>query len=36
VTYPNLTKEECARLELPDLIALAGQVIGFLSPKSAE
>ncbi|AUU09535.1 MULTISPECIES: phage tail assembly protein [Serratia] len=36
VTYPNLTKEECTRLELPDLIALAGQVIGFLSPTSAE
>ncbi|MBU3893491.1 phage tail assembly protein [Serratia rubidaea] len=36
VTYPNLTKEECARLELPDLIALAGMVIGFLAPKSAE
>ncbi|GBU14565.1 hypothetical protein AwEntero_31660 [Enterobacterales bacterium] len=33
ITYPNLTKEECARLELPDLIALAGKVIGFLSPK---
>ncbi|MBH1930154.1 phage tail assembly protein [Serratia rubidaea] len=36
VTYPNLTKEECSRLELPDLIALAGMVIGFLAPKSAE
>ncbi|HAT3796123.1 TPA: phage tail assembly protein [Serratia marcescens] len=36
VTYPSLTKEECARLELPDLVALAGQVVGFLSPKSAE
>lgn len=34
VTYPNLTKEECVRLELPDFVALAGQVIGFLSPKS--
>lgn len=34
VTYPNLTKEECMRLELPDLIALAGKVISFLSPKS--
>ena len=33
ITYPNLTKEECSRLELPDLIALAGKVIGFLSPK---
>ncbi|ANJ91905.1 phage tail assembly protein [Serratia sp. TSA_7] len=36
VTVPNLTKEECARLELPDLVALAGQVVGFLSPKLAE
>ncbi|MGP9421446.1 phage tail assembly protein [Ewingella sp. AOP9-I1-14] len=33
ITYPNLTKEECSRLELPDLIALSGKVIGFLSPK---
>ncbi|CAM3863798.1 phage tail assembly protein [Rahnella victoriana] len=33
ITTPNLTKEECSRLELPDLIALAGKVIGFLSPK---
>lgn len=36
VTVPNLTKEECARLELPDFVALAGQVVGFLSPNSAE
>ncbi|MGB8667735.1 MAG: phage tail assembly protein [Serratia inhibens] len=36
VTLPNLTKEECARLELPDLVALAGKVVGFLSPNSAE
>lgn len=36
VTSPSLTKEECARLELPDLVALAGQVVGFLSPKLAE
>jgi hypothetical protein len=36
VTFPSLTKEECARLELPDLVALAGQVVGFLSPKLAE
>ncbi|CAI0934787.1 Phage tail protein E [Serratia plymuthica] len=36
VTVPNLTKEECARLDLPDLVALAGQVVGFLSPNSAE
>lgn len=36
VTLPNLTKDECARLELPDFVALAGQVVGFLSPNSAE
>ncbi len=35
LTMPNLTKEECARLELPDLVALAGKVVGFLSPNSA-
>ncbi|MEL5418050.1 phage tail assembly protein [Serratia nevei] len=35
VTVPNLTKEECVRLELPDLVALAGKVVGFLSPNSA-
>jgi len=34
ITYPNLTKEECNALELPDLVALAGKVIGFLSPNS--
>ncbi|MEX7625907.1 phage tail assembly protein [Serratia marcescens] len=35
VTVPKLTKEECARLELPDLVAFAGKVVGFLSPNSA-
>ncbi|CAI0759688.1 MULTISPECIES: phage tail assembly protein [Serratia] len=35
MTYPNLTKDECHRLELPDLVALAGKVVGFLSPNSA-
>jgi hypothetical protein len=35
MTVPPLTREECARLELPDLVALAGQVVGFLSPNSA-
>jgi len=34
ITYPSLTKEECNALELPDLVALAGKVIGFLSPNS--
>lgn len=33
VTTPTLTAAECSRLELPDLVALAGKVIGFLSPK---
>ncbi|CCV45935.1 phage tail assembly protein [Yersinia enterocolitica] len=36
ITYPSLTTTECGRLELPDLVALAGKVIGFLSPKQAE
>ncbi|MEE8731793.1 MAG: phage tail assembly protein [Rahnella inusitata] len=34
ITFPNLTTQECKTLNLPDLIALAGKVIGFLSPKS--
>ncbi|EMH1375578.1 phage tail assembly protein [Yersinia enterocolitica] len=33
ITTPTLTAAECSRLELPDLVALAGKVIGFLSPK---
>ncbi|EKN6364502.1 phage tail assembly protein [Yersinia enterocolitica] len=33
ITTPSLTTTECARLELPDLVALAGKVISFLSPK---
>ena len=33
ITIPSLTTAECARLELPDLVALAGKVISFLSPK---
>ncbi|MDR3434016.1 MAG: phage tail assembly protein [Rouxiella aceris] len=36
ITYPSLTKEECAALELPDFIALASKVIGFLAPNSAQ
>ncbi|WP_145557858.1 phage tail assembly protein [Yersinia aldovae] len=35
ITNPTLTAAECSRLELPDLVALAGKVIGFLSPKQA-
>ncbi|MFC0140597.1 phage tail assembly protein [Erwinia mallotivora] len=34
ITLPTLTKAECMSLDPADLIALAGQVIGFLSPKS--
>ncbi|WP_413742310.1 phage tail assembly protein [Sodalis sp. RH15] len=36
ITSPQLTQHECAQLGLPDMVALAGQVIGFLSPKSDE
>ncbi|PDO88614.1 phage tail assembly protein [Kosakonia sacchari] len=36
VTAPSLTEQEVAALELPDLVALAGKVIGFLSPNSAQ
>lgn len=36
MTYPSLTEHEVVNLELPDMIALAGQVIGFLSPNSVR
>ncbi|MBU9864685.1 phage tail assembly protein [Rahnella aceris] len=36
ITVPNLTAQDCKSLNLPDLIALAGKVIGFLSPKSEQ
>ncbi|CAI1177624.1 Phage tail protein E [Serratia proteamaculans] len=35
MTYPALTESEVTALELPDLVALAGKVIGFLAPSSA-
>lgn len=35
MTYPNLTEQEVAGLELPDMVALAGKVLGFLAPNSA-
>ncbi|MBL3523822.1 phage tail assembly protein [Serratia plymuthica] len=35
MTYPSLTESDVAALELPDLVALAGKVIGFLAPSSA-
>ena len=34
ITYPTLTKEECAALSLPDMVGLAGKVINFLLPNS--
>lgn len=34
VTCPALTKQDCQVLCLPDLVSLAGKVIGFLSPNS--
>ncbi|MCA7724091.1 phage tail assembly protein [Escherichia coli] len=36
MTAPMLTEQEIAAMELPDLVALAGQVVGFLSPSSAR
>ena len=36
MTAPMLTEQEVAALELPDLVALAGKVVGFLSPNSAH
>ena len=36
ITVPNLTAQDCKSLNLPDLIALAGKVISFLSPKSEQ
>jgi hypothetical protein len=36
ITVPNLTPQDCKTLSLPDLVELAGKVVGFLSPKSAQ
>ena len=36
MTYPALTESEVTALDLPDLVALAGKVIGFLAPSSAQ
>ncbi|GKX44583.1 phage tail assembly protein [Pectobacterium odoriferum] len=36
MTVPALTEAEITRLELPDMIAIAGKVIGFLTPKSPQ
>ena len=34
MTYPALTEHEVVRLDVSDLISLAGKVVGFLSPAS--
>ncbi len=36
MTAPMLTEQEIAALELPDLVALAGKVVSFLSPSLAK
>ena len=36
MTAPMLTEQEVAALELPALVALAGKVVGFLSPNSVQ
>jgi len=34
MTCPSLTEHEVSRLDVSDLISLAGKVVGFLSPVS--
>ncbi|HDS6530718.1 TPA: phage tail assembly protein [Klebsiella aerogenes] len=36
MTYPALTESELSAMKLPDLLQLAGKVIGFLSPSSVS
>ncbi|MEI7176033.1 phage tail assembly protein [Pectobacterium carotovorum] len=36
MTIPALTETEITRMELPDMIAIAGKVVGFLTPKSQQ
>ncbi|PPX87096.1 hypothetical protein C3D70_05595 [Cronobacter sakazakii] len=36
MTMPSLTEQEVAALGLPDILALAGKVVGFLSPSSVQ
>lgn len=36
ITSPSLTEQEVAALDLADMVALAGKVVGFLSPASAQ
>lgn len=35
MTMPSLTEQECAAMELPDLLSFAGKVVGFLSANAA-
>lgn len=36
MTSPVLTESEVAALDLPDLVSLAGKVVGFLSPSAVR
>lgn len=36
ITSPSLTEQEVAALDLADMVVLAGKVVGFLSPVSAQ
>lgn len=36
MTSPQLLESDILKLELPDMITLAGKVIGFLSPNSVR
>jgi len=36
ITSPSLTEQEVTALDLADMVALAGKVVGFLSPVSAQ
>ncbi|WP_312692665.1 phage tail assembly protein [Kosakonia sp.] len=36
ITSPSLTEQEVSALDLVDMVALAGKVVGFLSPASAR
>jgi len=36
ITSPSLTEQEVGALDLVDMVALAGKVVGFLSPASAQ
>jgi hypothetical protein len=36
MTSPSLTEQDVVMMDLPDLMALATKVIGFLSPNLAD